>query len=120
TVPAPVDARDALVMPGGAAPPPSPGAAAALRAMFDGIAAQRVDVVSQHAFDAPAFELSDGLPVLHTLHLPPLVPAVVAAAARVDPARLATVSRSCRSTWAEAGVDVRHVLRNGVADGAVA
>jgi glycosyltransferase involved in cell wall biosynthesis len=119
TVPAPVDASDALVMPGGGAPPPSPGVGTALQAMFEGIAAERVDVISQHAFDAPAFELSRDLPVLHTLHLPPLVPAVVAVAARVDPTRLATVSRSCKSAWAAAGVNVRHVLRNGVADVAV-
>lgn len=116
TVPAPLDAAAALVMPGGAAPPPSTGVAAALQAMFDGIAAEPVDVISQHAFDAPAFDLSRGLPVLHTLHLPPLVPAVVTAASRFDPTRLATVSRSCQSAWTAAGVDVRHVLRNGVAD----
>lgn len=116
TVPAPVDAAAALVMPGGAAPPPSPGVGVALHAMFDAIAAEAVDVISQHAFDAPAFDLSRGLSVLHTLHLPPLVPAVVTAAAREDPPRLATVSRSCRSAWTAAGVDVRHVLRNGVAD----
>jgi len=115
TVPAPVDAAAARVMPGGASPPAAPGVAAALHAMFDAIAAEHVEVISQHAFDAPAFELSRGLPVLHTLHLPPVVPAVVAAAAQADPMRLATVSRSCQSAWAAAGVDVRHVLRNGVA-----
>jgi glycosyltransferase involved in cell wall biosynthesis len=116
TVPAPVDASAALVMPGGAPPPPAPGVAAALRTMFDAIASEHVDVISQHAFDAPAFELSRGHPVLHTLHLPPLVPAVVVAAAHVDPATLATVSRSCQSAWAAAGVDVPQVLRNGVGD----
>ena len=116
TVPAPVDASAALVMPGGAPPPEAPGVAAALRTMFDAIASERVDVISQHAFDGPAFDLSRGHPVLHTLHLPPLVPAVVTAAVRMDPASLATVSRSSQSAWAAAGVDVRHVLRNGVAD----
>ena len=116
TVPAPRDAAAALVMPGGAPPPPTPGVAAALGAMFDAISRERPDVVSQHAFDAPAFELAAGLPVLHTLHLPPLVPAVVDAAARIEPARLATVSRSCQSAWNAAGVVAGRVLRNGVAE----
>jgi UDP-glucose:tetrahydrobiopterin glucosyltransferase len=116
TVPAPVDARAALVMPGGAPPPAAPGVAAALRAMFDAIAAEDSDVISQHAFDGPAFDLSRGHPVLHTLHLPPLVPAVVAAVGRLEPPTLATVSRSSQSAWAATGVDVRRVLRNGVAD----
>jgi glycosyltransferase involved in cell wall biosynthesis len=116
TVPAPVDAGAALVMPGGAPPLAAPGVAAALRTMFEMIASEHVDVISQHAFDGPAFDLSRGHPVLHTLHLPPLVPAVVAAVGRMEPATLATVSRASRSAWAGAGVDVRHVLRNGVAD----
>jgi glycosyltransferase involved in cell wall biosynthesis len=116
TVPAPVDAGAALVMPGGAPPLAAPGVAAALRTMFDMIASEHVDVISQHAFDGPAFDLSRGHPVLHTLHLPPLVPAVVAAVGRMEPATLATVSRASRSAWAGAGIDVPHVLRNGVAE----
>ena len=114
-VPAPADATAALVMPGGPAPPPAPGVAAALEAMFGSIDPE-TDVISQHAFDAPAFELASGWPVLHTIHLPPLVPAVVRAAAGVDPARLATVSNSCRASWKDAGVEIGHVLRNGVPD----
>src|SRR5437868_6190708 len=99
TVPAPLDASAALVMPGGAPPPQAPGVAAALGAMFDAIAAERADVVSQHAFDAPAFDLARGLPVLHTLHLPPIVDAVLAAARQVPASQLATVSRSCLESW---------------------
>lgn len=114
-VPAPKDAVAALVMPGGAPPPPAPGVAGALAEMFEGIASAGVDVVSQHAFDAPAFELSRRLPVLHTLHLPPMVPAVVDAAMGAAPSRLATVSRSCQALWRGAGVEVSHVLPNGVA-----
>jgi glycosyltransferase involved in cell wall biosynthesis len=114
-VPAPVDAGAALVMPGGAAPAPAPGVAAALEAMFRSIDPQ-TDAVSQHAFDAPAFELAKGFPVLHTIHLPPLVPAVVRAVSGVDPARLATVSNSCLASWKSAGVEIHHVLRNGVPD----
>jgi glycosyltransferase involved in cell wall biosynthesis len=112
-VPVPVDASAALVMPGGRAPAPAPGVAAALEAMFRSIAAE-TDAVSQHAFDAPAFELAKGFPVLHTIHLPPLVPAVVQAAAGVDSARLATVSVSCRASWKSAGVTIDRVLENGV------
>ena len=115
-VPAPRDAAAALVMPGGAAPPPAPGVAEALSEMFGLIRSADVDVVSQHAFDAPGFDLALGLPVLHTLHLPPLVPVVVEAAARVDPSRLATVSRSCRAAWKGARVEIGQVLPNGVDD----
>lgn len=113
----PPDAARALVKPGGAparVPPPAPGVAAALRVMFDAIRADGVDAVSQHAFDAPAFSLAEGLPVLHTLHLPPIVPAVVEAASQVDGSRLAAVSRSSADLWRAAGVAVGHVLANGV------
>jgi glycosyltransferase involved in cell wall biosynthesis len=115
TVPPPADAAAALVMPAGRAPAPAPGVAAALEAMFGSIAAD-IDVVSQHAFDAPAFLLGHGLPVLHTIHLPPLVPAVVSVASSVDASRLATVSDSCRASWKKAGVEIGSVLRNGVPD----
>jgi glycosyltransferase involved in cell wall biosynthesis len=114
-VPAPVDADAALVMPGGRAPEPAPGVAAALEAMFRSID-PGTDAVSQHAFDAPAFELGKGWPVLHTIHLPPLVPAVVRAASGIEPTRLATVSNSCRALWKKAGVEIDNVLRNGVPD----
>jgi glycosyltransferase involved in cell wall biosynthesis len=119
TVPLPPDAAKALVMPGGPEPPAAPGVAAAIAEIFHAIAASDVDVVSQHAFDAPAFELSAGLPVLHTLHLPPIVTSVVSAATKVPAERLATVSRSCQSQWRAAAVEVGQVLTNGVADIAV-
>ncbi|MGH7762804.1 MAG: glycosyltransferase [Candidatus Dormibacteraceae bacterium] len=115
-VPAPPDAAAALVMPAGAPPPVAPGVAAALALMFRSIGSSGVDAISQHAFDAPAFELSAGLPVLHTLHLPPVVPAVTEAVARVATTRLATVSESCRASWAGALVEVGLVLRNGIRD----
>jgi len=114
-VPAPIDANAALVMPGGPAPAPAPGVAAALEAMFQSIA-PGTDVISQHAFDAPAFELARSLPALHTIHLPPLVPAVVRAVASTDSKSLATVSRACRASWTRAGVAIERVLRNGVPD----
>ncbi|TMG60075.1 MAG: glycosyltransferase family 4 protein [Chloroflexi bacterium] len=114
TVPAPDDAAAALVMPGGHEPPPAPGVARALAAMFDSIAASSVDVISQHAFDVPAFELARDMPVLHTLHLPPIVASVARVVGAVSPSRLATVSASCLAEWRAAGVDVGQVLPNGV------
>ncbi|OLC67540.1 MAG: hypothetical protein AUH69_03555 [Actinobacteria bacterium 13_1_40CM_4_65_12] len=115
-VPKPSDASLALVMPGGPPPRPAPGVAAALEAIFEAVIGFGPDVVSQHAFDAPAFELANDLPVLHTLHLPPLVPAVTHAVAGIPPKRLATVSESCRRSWEMAGIDVGWILRNGVPD----
>jgi len=117
TVPFPGDATAALVMPGGEEPRPAPGVEAALSAMFESVAAAGFDVVSQHAFDAPAFGLARDLPVLHTLHLPPIVKSVVRAAAATSWDRLATVSHSCLGAWRNAGVDVGQVLPNGVASG---
>jgi UDP-glucose:tetrahydrobiopterin glucosyltransferase len=116
TVPVPGDATAALVMPGGPQPPPSPGVAAALKRMFEGIADLDVDAISQHAFDAPALELARGMPVLHTLHLPPIVDAVAEAARHVPSSSLATVSESCRGQWRRAGVEVGEVLPNGVSE----
>lgn len=116
TVPLPDDATAALVMPGGAEPPPAPGVAAALGRMLGEVRDLQVEAVSQHAFDAPAFEGARGLPVLHTLHLPPIV-AAVAAAVRTAPASgLATVSRACRADWLAEGIEVGRVLLNGVPD----
>jgi len=115
-VPTPPDALRALVMPGGAQAVPSPGVTAAITTMFRRIANSRPDVVSQHAFDAPAFELAEMLPALHTLHLPPITPAVVAAVQLIPAKRLATVSQSCWREWEAAGAQVGRVIRNGVSD----
>jgi UDP-glucose:tetrahydrobiopterin glucosyltransferase len=115
-VPTPKDANKALVMPGGAPANPTPGVTEAITAMFRGVEASRPDVVSQHAFDAPAFELAAMFPSLHTLHLPPIDPAVVAAVRLVPAARLATVSQSCRRDWEAAGMQIGLVIPNGVSD----
>jgi glycosyltransferase involved in cell wall biosynthesis len=114
-VPVPRDAAEALVMPGGADPAPAPGVVAALEAMFDSIPAG-IAAISQHAFDAPAFTLGRGRPVLHTLHLPPIVDSVAAAARATPSRRLAAVSQASARTWAAAGVEVGEVLPNGVPD----
>ena len=115
-VPTPRDAARALVMPGGPPPPPAPGVAAAFESIFGAVKSFGPEAVSQHAFDAPAFELAKGLPVLHTLHLPPLFPALTNTVAGLPPRSLATVSESCRRSWEMAGVNVGQVLPNGVAD----
>lgn len=112
----PVDAAvaRAMVMPGGAPAGAVPELRQAFEALFAELRRRGADAVSQHAFDAEAIELAEGLPVLHTLHLPPVVPSVVAAACATS-SRLATVSLSCRREWAKVGVDAI-VLPDGVPD----
>lgn len=85
----------------------------AFAAVATWLAARSFDVVHAHAFDAPAFAALRGPRVLHTLHLPPVDRAVVAAVRAAD-AVLATVSESCRSAWAAAGVRVPELLPNGI------
>ena len=116
TVPVPADAEAARVMPGGETPPSTPGVEAAFAAMFEAVRALEPDAVSQHAFDVPAFERARGLPVVHTLHLPPILTAVVAAARNVEPRRLAAVSTPARRSWSAAGVEAGVLLTNGVPD----
>jgi glycosyltransferase involved in cell wall biosynthesis len=69
--------------------------------------------VSQHAFDAEAIEMAEGLPVLHTLHMPPISSRVLGEVLK-SRAAFATVSESCRRAWAKAGAGQVSVLRNGV------
>lgn len=76
------------------------------------------EIVSQHAFDAPAIELARGLPVVHTLHLPPAHLDVVRTARRSS-ALFVAVSESSARSWRVAGVRDIHVIRNGVPDGPV-
>ena len=74
------------------------------------------DLVHNHAFDAPAFELlgqSHGR-VVHTLHLPPVLDRVVeAAAAASRQATMVTVSRSMAGAW-RPWVGESRVILNGV------
>jgi glycosyltransferase involved in cell wall biosynthesis len=113
-VPVEATVARAMVMPGGAPARPVPELRAAFAALFAELRRRGAHAVSQHAFDAEAIELAEGLPVLHTLHLPPLVPAVVDAA-RAASSRLATVSQACRRDWAQVGVETI-VLPDGVPD----
>lgn len=116
TVPVPAEASRALVLPGGPPPASVPGMRKAFEVMLCEVRRRNHDVVSQHAFDAEAFELSRDLRVLHTLHLPPLVQTVVDAARVCAPHALAAVSEASRDDWVSAGVRVGRVLRNGVPD----
>ncbi len=112
--PVPAGVARALVRPGGAPPASPPGLRGAFERQWRAIRRGGHDAVSQHAFDAAAIELAAGLPVLHTLHLPPLLPDVVAAvAAAVE--RSVTVSEHCAREWAGVGV-AAGVIRNGVRD----
>src|SRR5579859_7887775 len=89
TVPVPEGAERALVMPGGGQPQRTSGVREAFERMFSTLRREPADAVSSHAFDAEAFEMARGLPVLHTLHLPPIVDGVTRAVAEVDAATLA-------------------------------
>ena len=113
-IPVAPGAAQALVMPGsGEEPAASPAIRRAFEFLFEELRSRGADVVSQRAFDAEAIELSDGLPVLHTLHMPPISTRVLGEVLR-SRAAFATVSESCRRTWAAAGAGQVGVLRNGV------
>jgi len=104
--------------------PDAAGAAGAMDHVFRAAAAwldaraARFDVIHGHAFDVPAFAAIRGARVVHTLHLPPLDGAVVAAV-RGSVATLATVSESCRAGWRAAGVEISEILPNGIEVAAV-
>jgi glycosyltransferase involved in cell wall biosynthesis len=110
TVSPPPHVERALVQPGGEPPPALPALRDAFARLFDAVRKDGQDVVSQHAFDAEAVELAAGLPVLHTLHLPPIVPAMVHAV-RTSEAQFVTVSEAMRRAWAMPRLGV---IRNGV------
>lgn len=102
----------ALVRPAGTTAERVPAVGRAFEAAFGLVRSDGADAVSQHGFDAEAIELAQGLPVLHTLHLGPVAPGVVAAART---ARCAVPSDAMRRAWLAAGVDAL-VLRNGSPD----
>jgi glycosyltransferase involved in cell wall biosynthesis len=113
-IPVAPGADQALMMPGSnAEPAASPVIRKAFELLFRELRRLGADVVSQHAFDAEAIEMSEGLPVLHTLHLPPISARVLGEVLKSG-AAFATVSESCRRAWATAGAGQVGVLRNGV------
>ena len=105
------EARD---MPGGPPAAPNPALRDGFQRLYDELRRRDPEVVSQHAFDAEAFELARRLRVLHTLHLPPISEAMVAAALSCE-RPLVTVSESSRRDWARVGVSCG-VIRNGIPD----
>lgn len=113
-IPVAPGADQALMMPGSRdEPPASPVIRRAFELLFKEVRRLGADVVSQHAFDAEAIEMSDGLPVLHTLHLPPISNRVLGEVLK-SRAAFTTVSESCRRAWAKAGARQVSVIRNGV------
>ncbi len=113
-IPVAPGAEQALMMPGSTdEPAASPVIRRAFELLFKELHRRGADVVSQHAFDAEAIEMSEGLPVLHTLHLPPISNRVLGEVLK-SRAAFATVSESCRRAWAEAGASQVGVIRNGV------
>lgn len=114
TVPVDAAIEQALVRPGGTTAVDVPAVGRAFAAVFDLIRRDGADAVSQHGFDVEAIELAEGLPVLHTLHLGPVVPAVVEAV-KASAARFAVPSEAMRREWAEAGFEPG-VLANGSPD----
>jgi UDP-glucose:tetrahydrobiopterin glucosyltransferase len=113
-IPVTPGAEQALMMPGsGEEPEASPVMRQAFERLFKELRRLGADVVSQHAFDAEAIEMSEGLPVLHTLHLPPISNRVLGEVLKSG-AAFVTVSESCRRAWAAAGAGRVGVIRNGV------
>lgn len=108
-------AAAAALRPGASERPPNEALRRGFWELFAALRRGGHDVVSQHAFDAEAFEFSRDMPVLHTLHLPPIVPAVVEAA-RACTCALAAVSAFAWEQWSQCGVETQHLLRNGVPD----
>ncbi len=115
-VPVEAEIEQALVRPAGTTRERVPAVERAFEAVFERVRAGSYDAVSQHGFDAEAIELAEGLPVLHTLHLGPVAPAVVRAVAAQAGAAFAVPSDACRRDWLAAGVNVGRVLRNGTPD----
>ena len=113
-IPVAPGADQALMMPGSKdEPEASPVIRRAFELLFKELRRLGADVVSQHAFDAEAIEMSDGLPVLHTLHMPPISSRVLGEVLK-SRAAFATVSESCRRAWATAGAGQVGVIRYGV------
>ena len=102
------------MMPGSSdEPAASPVIRTAFDLLFQELRRHGADVVSQHAFDAEAIEMAEGLPVLHTLHMPPISSRVLGEVLK-SRAAFGTVSESWRRAWAKAGARQVSVLRNGV------
>ena len=115
----PVDpmAAEARVMPLGQESQAIEALGVAFQQMFVELRRRGHEVISQHAYDAEAVDLSRGLALLHTIHLPPLGTRVPAALRRAAEPRV-TVSHACARLWVGAGVTIG-VIPNGVPSFAV-
>ncbi len=109
------DVTRSLILPGSLDAPPNPAVYAGFDRLVAELRRRRPEVISQHAFDAEPIELMDDLPVLHTLHLAPVVPRVVDAV-RHSTAALASVSADAAAHWRLAAVREVASLPNGVPD----
>ena len=116
TLPVEPGAADAAVRHGQR---PNPSAVQALarsfQRLFDRLRRDAPDVISQHAYDAAAFDLSAGLATVHTIHLPPQGDDMIAAVGRAD-GRLVTVSHSAQRAWRATTGRRVELVRNGVRD----
>ena len=98
--------------------PVSAAMVAAYQRVYRHVSESGFDVVHNHGFDAPAVSVAVamGVPVLHTLHLPPsraVVAALSEARERTDRVWCAAVSHAHAVAWREL-VPVDAVLPNGV------
>ena len=97
------DARDGVVVAAAerdrlAAADPALPFAEAFDSVADAIGRSGADAVSNHAFDVEAVRALERLACAHTLHLPPIVPAVVDAV-RGTSGPLVAVSAAMAATW---------------------
>lgn len=95
-----------------------PAMVAAYRTIYEHVRAERFDVIHNHGFDPPAVTVAAayGLPVLHTLHLPPtdaMVEAIIGARASGATVWCAAVSRAAETSW-QSCASVDGILPNGV------
>ncbi|HUZ88772.1 MAG TPA: glycosyltransferase [Candidatus Acidoferrales bacterium] len=114
TVPVPA-LRRALWRPGRPEPTPLPALGEAFERLLARVRQGGHDAVSGHAFDAEAIEQAQDLPVLHTLHLPPPAPRVLASAQQTG-SHFAAVSAACARQWRSAGLAEVETIRNGSPD----
>jgi UDP-glucose:tetrahydrobiopterin glucosyltransferase len=103
---------------------PSPGAERAFRNVARLVAAERFDIVHNHAFDVPAVRAlsASNVPVVHTMHLPPTTAMVDALRRRMlgrgGPITVITVSGAQSRAWSGVGI-ANVVIPNGVPVGRI-
>ncbi|HEY6959621.1 MAG TPA: glycosyltransferase [Candidatus Limnocylindria bacterium] len=106
-------AGDSALVAGRRAGGPNRALTSAFEELFWHVREWAPDVVSQHAFDAEAFDLSRDLPTVHTLHLNPTEPTVVDAVRATNPL-LVAVSHDSARRWVAAGARRVSAIPNGV------